>query len=90
MIGTAARLARTIRSHWGVENRLHRVLDVVFHKDDSRVRVGHGPENFAILRHIALNLLRQHRSSKGSVATKRFRAALNDTYLHSILTGLSA
>jgi predicted transposase YbfD/YdcC len=86
----AARLARTIRSHWGVENRLHWVLDVTFHEDDSRVRVGHGPENFAILRHIALNLLRQDRSSKGSVATKRFRAALNDTYLHSILTGLSA
>lgn len=86
----AARLARTIRSHWGVENRLHWVLDVTFHEDDSRVRVGHGPENFAILRHIALNVLRQDRSSKGSVATKRFRAALNDTYLHSILTGVSA
>src|SRR5206468_4304784 len=70
--------------------RIDRVLDVAFHEDDSRVRVGHGPENFAILRHIALNVLRQERSSRGSVATKRFRAALNDTYLHSILTGLSA
>src|SRR5689334_4195751 len=86
----AARLARTIRDHWGVENRLHWVLDVTFHEDDSRVHVGHGPENFAILRHIALNLLRQDRSSKGSIATKRFRAALNDTYLHSLLTALSA
>jgi predicted transposase YbfD/YdcC len=85
----AALLARTIRSHWGVENRLHWVLDVTFHEDDSRVRVGHGPENFAILRHVALNLLRQERSTRGSVATKRFRAALNDTYLRSILTGLS-
>jgi predicted transposase YbfD/YdcC len=86
----AARLARTIRSHWGVENRLHWVLDVTFHEDASRVRVGHGPQNFAILRHYALNLLRQEHSSRGSVATKRFRAALNDTYLHSILLGLSA
>src|SRR5205814_9837433 len=77
----AARLARTIRSHWGIENRLHWVLDVTFHEDDSRVRVGHAPENFAILRHYALNLLRQERSSRGSVATKRFRAALNDSYL---------
>ena len=86
----AARLARTIRSHWGVENRLHWVLDVTFHEDDSRVRIGHAPENFAILRHDALNLLRQEHSTRGSVATKRFRAALNDTYLHSILSALSA
>ena len=85
----AARLARAIRSHWGIENRLHWVLDVTFHEDASRVRVGHAPENFAILRHIALNLLRQDRSSKGSVPTKRFRAALNDRYLRSLLTGLS-
>jgi predicted transposase YbfD/YdcC len=86
----AALLARTIRSHWGVENRLHWVLDVTFHEDASRVRVGHAPENFAILRHYALNLLRQECSTRGSVATKRFRAALNDHYLRSILTGLSA
>ena len=85
----AARLAHTIRSHWGVENRLHWVLDVAFHEDHSRVRVGHAPENFAILRHIALNLVRQERASNGSVATKRFRAALDDSYLCSILAGLS-
>lgn len=86
----AAVLARTIRRHWGIENRLHWVLDVAFREDDCRVRVGHAPENFAILRHIALNLLRQDRSSKGSVPAKRFRAALNHLYLRSILDGLSA
>ncbi len=85
----AAVLARTIRRHWGIEDRLHWVLDVTFHEDASRVRVGHAPENFAILRHIALNLLRQDRSSKGSLPTKRFRAALNDRYLRSILDGSS-
>ena len=85
----AARLARAIRSHWSIENRLHWVLDVTFHEDDSRVRVGHAPENFAILRHIALNVLRQDRSTRGSVPTKRFRAALNDRYLRSLLTDLS-
>jgi predicted transposase YbfD/YdcC len=84
----AALLARTIRSHWGIENRLHWVLDVTFREDDCRVRVGHAPENLAILRHIALNLLRQERSTRGSVATKRFRAALNDHYLRSLLAGL--
>jgi predicted transposase YbfD/YdcC len=85
----AKALSAAIRSHWGIENRLHWVLDVTFREDDCRVRLGHAPENFAILRHIALNLLRQDRSSKGSVPTKRFRAALNDHYLRSLLHGLS-
>jgi predicted transposase YbfD/YdcC len=83
-----ALLARTIRSHWGIENRLHWVLDVTFHEDHSRVRDGHAPENLAILRHFALNLLRQDRSVRGSVATKRLRAALNHSYLCSLITGL--
>ena len=86
----AKALNAAIRRHWGIENRLHWVLDVAFREDDSRVRIDHAPENFAILRHIALNLLRQDRSSKGSVPTKRFRAALNDRYLRSLLDGLSA
>ena len=86
----ATALSAAIRSHWSIENRLHWVLDVTFHEDDSRVRVGHAPENFAILRHIALNILRQDRSTRGSVPTKRFRAALNDRYLRSLLTDLSA
>jgi predicted transposase YbfD/YdcC len=85
----ATALNAAIRSHWGIENRLHWVLDVTFHEDASRVRVGHAPENLAILRHLALNLLRQDRSSKGSVPTKRFRAALNDRYLRSLLADLS-
>jgi predicted transposase YbfD/YdcC len=86
----AAHLTRVIRSHWGIENRLHWVLDVAFREDHSRVRNGHAPENLAILRHFALNLLRQDRSVRGGVATKRLRAALNDTYLRSLLDGLSA
>jgi predicted transposase YbfD/YdcC len=85
----ATALSAAIRSHWGIENRLQWVLDVAFREDDCRVRVGHAPENFAILRHIALNLLRQDRSPKGSAPTKRFRAALNDRYLRSLLNGLS-
>jgi predicted transposase YbfD/YdcC len=85
----AAHLARVIRSHWGIENRLHWVLDVAFHEDHNRARDGHAPENLAILRHFALNLLRQDRSVRGGVSTKRLRAALNDTYLRSLLDGLS-
>jgi predicted transposase YbfD/YdcC len=85
----AAHLARVIRSHWGIENRLHWVLDVAFREDLNRSREGHAPENLAILRHFALNLLRQDRSVRGGVAVKRLRAALNQTYLHSLLAHLS-
>jgi hypothetical protein len=59
-------------------------LDVVFHEDASRIRTGDAPQNMGILRHIALNLLRQE-PSKGSVKTKRFRAALDETYLAKVL-----
>ncbi len=86
----ATALSAAVRSHWGIENRLHWVLDMAFREDDCRVRVGHAPENLAIVRHFALNLLRQDRSSKGSVPTKRFRAALDDAYLRSVLNRLSA
>jgi predicted transposase YbfD/YdcC len=86
----APALAQIIRSHWRIENSLHWVLDVAFREDDSRVRVGHAPENLAIVRHLALNLLRQDTSRRVGLANKRFRAALDTTYLRSILTGLSA
>jgi len=86
----AAALGQAVRRHWQVENRLHWVLDVAFREDDSRVRVGEGAPNFALLRHLALNLLRQDDSRRGSIATKRFRAALDDTYLRTLLEGLTA
>ena len=86
----AARLARTIRRHWGIENRLHRALDGVFREDNCRVRADHAPQNLAIIRHFALNLLRQEHSQRTGLATTRLRAALDDTYLRSILTPLSA
>jgi len=86
----APALAQVIRSHWRIENSLHWVLDVAFREDDCRVRVGHAPENLAIVRHLALNLLRQDTSRRVGLANKRFRAALDTTYLRSILTGLSA
>ena len=86
----ATALSAAIRSHWGIENRLHWVLDVTFREDDCRVRVGHAAENLAIVRHLALNLLRHEPSRRASVATKRLCAALDDTYLRSVLNGLSA
>src|SRR5438045_681855 len=85
----AAALGQAIRQHWEVENRLHWVLDVLFREDACSVRVGDGAQNLARLRQLALNLLRQERTHRGSLATKRFRAALDDTYLHRIWAGLA-
>jgi predicted transposase YbfD/YdcC len=85
----AAALGQAVRSHWGIENRVHWVLDVSFHEDACRVRADHGPQNLAVLRHLALNLLRQERSRRGSIATKRFAAALDETYLARILAGVA-
>jgi predicted transposase YbfD/YdcC len=80
----AATVNTLVRGHWGIENQVHWVLDVVFHEDASRIRTGDAPQNMGVLRHIALNLIRQE-PSKGSVKTKRFRAALDDTYLAKVL-----
>jgi predicted transposase YbfD/YdcC len=78
--------ARAVRSHWGIENKLHWTLDVTFREDQSRVRKGHGPENVAVLRHIALNLLRQEPSQK-SMPRKRLACALNPDFLLKVLLG---
>ena len=84
----AATFGRAIRSHWGIAHRVHWVLDMIFREDERRVRVGEGAANLAVLRHFARNLLRQERTAKGSLATKRFRAALDDAYLLTLLAGL--
>jgi predicted transposase YbfD/YdcC len=78
--------ARAVRNHWGIENGLHWTLDVTFREAQSRLRKGHGPENFAVLRHIALNLLRQEPSQK-SLPRKRLACALDPEYLLKVLLG---
>jgi len=82
---TAARVLHAARSHWGIENSLHWVLDMAFREDECRVRLGHGDENLAVLRHIALNLLRADKKTKLGVHGKRLKAAWNPDYLAEIL-----
>jgi predicted transposase YbfD/YdcC len=82
----AATFARAVRAHWGVENRLHWVLDVVFHDDLARLRSGHGPENMAIVKHMALNLMRSTKPS-ASLKVRRKKAAWNTNYLSQVLRG---
>jgi predicted transposase YbfD/YdcC len=80
----ADRLLMATRFHWAVENSLHWVLDVIFREDDARVRVGHAAHNMAILRQMALNIIK-HDTSKGSIRTKRFKAGLDITFLEKLL-----
>lgn len=81
----AHHLLEITRLHWSVENSLHWVLDVTFREDDSRIRKDNGPQNFAVLRHIALNILKQD-PSKMSLKQKRYRAALDDSFLLQLLS----
>lgn len=80
-------LADAVRSHWGVENNLHWMLDVAFGEDACRVRQGHAHENFATLRRIALHLLKQEKTAKVGIPTKRLMAGWDNKYLLKILTG---
>lgn len=80
----AQQILDATRTHWSVENRLHWVLDVIFREDESRIRKHNSPQNMALLRHIALNILKQD-PSKGSLKQKRYRAALDDTFLLQLL-----
>jgi predicted transposase YbfD/YdcC len=80
-----ARLAQLIRDHWSIENSMHWVLDMAFAEDDSRIRVGNGAENFATLRRMALNRLKQDAATKLGVANKRLKAAWDVNYLAYLL-----
>ena len=81
----AARLNRVIRQHWGIENKLHWVLDVGFGEDLDRKRAGHSAQNFSLLNRIALNLLKQETTFKRGIKGKRLKAAWNHPYLLKLL-----
>jgi predicted transposase YbfD/YdcC len=87
-ISSLANDAKTIlnatRQHWAIENSLHWLLDVTFREDDSRIRAGNSSQNMTVLRHLALNILKNDKS-KGSIRNKRYKAALNTTFLSELL-----
>jgi predicted transposase YbfD/YdcC len=80
-------LNEAVRSHWGVENSLHWVLDMTFHEDRSRIKKENAPENFGLLRRLALCLLKKETTSKRSIKGKRLQAAWDDGYLLRVLCG---
>ncbi len=87
---SAADLLTSVRAYWGIENSLHWVLDMAFREDESRLHKDAGAINFATLRHIALNLLKQEHSLKVGIKNKRLRAGWDHDYLLTVLQPLLA
>ena len=81
------RFAQAVRQHWGIENAVHWVLDVSFQEDACRIRKEKGAQTFAVLRHIALNLLRREPHHKRGIKARRKRAGWDRDYLVQVLTG---
>jgi predicted transposase YbfD/YdcC len=84
------KIARYIRGHWSIENTLHWTLDVTFSEDRSRIRTGHGPEIASLFRKLALLVLQQDTTSRGSLRGKRLQAGWNEDFLERLLCGFTA
>lgn len=82
---TAAQILEAKRSHWGIENNLHWVLDMQFREDESRARADHSAENLNVLRHWAYNLLKVQSSLKSSFSDKQFKCLLDETFLDKVI-----
>lgn len=86
---SAEEYGKSKRSHWGIENSLHWVLDIGFREDESRMRAGNAAENVNVLRHIGTNLLKQEKSCKLGIASKRKKCGYDPDYLYKVLCGLN-
>jgi predicted transposase YbfD/YdcC len=87
LTASARTLHDAVRSHWGIENKVHWVLDLAFRADESRARVGHSAHNLAVLRHIALNLLRHETTARCGIKARRLKAGWDHQYLLKVLAG---
>ncbi len=87
--GDAEKILQAVRTHWSIENSLHWVLDIAFAEDQCRIRTGHGAQNFAVLRHLALNLLKQETTVKSGIKAKRKKANRSEDYLLKVLDGFT-
>jgi len=79
------KLEHAVRAHWAIENNLHWVLDVAFDEDSNRTRKGHSAANLAVIRHIALNMIKKEKTSKVGVKTKRLKAGWDNAYLLRVI-----
>ncbi len=80
-------ISEAVRGHWGIENSLHWVLDVVFREDDSRIRKGHAPENLAVARRVALNLIKLNKPKNMSAKKAQLKATMNPEFAAGLFTG---
>ena len=85
LAGSGQQFGEAVRTHWSIEKGLHWVLDVAFQEDQSRLRRDHAAENMAVLRHLALSLLRQASTCPNGIKVKRLKAALDEHYLARVL-----
>jgi len=83
------RLGQIVRAHWGIENKLHWVLDYAFDEDSNRARKGNSAANMAVVRHSALNLIKSDKVSKIGIKNRRLKAGWDNDYMESLLLGLA-
>jgi len=85
LVSDAKQILDVVRKHWAIENELHWVLDVALNEDHNRARKDQAPENLAVIRHIALNLLKQEKTAKGGIHAKQLQAGWKEDYLLKVL-----
>jgi len=82
---TAKKFGNIVKEHWGIENRLHWKMDVGMNEDACPIHRGHAAENLSLVRHIAMNLLKEDKSFKKGIKAKRFKAGLDEVYALKVL-----